>query len=262
MGAAVLIMGLVGCAPARMSLKPSFWKETQHKVGVATLAAPKLAAYRTGGQGLLDMAINSAMAGSLEAHLQSMDANKFATVADQYVEKLNERGLNARRLSQTVNPLVLQPFASESSGDFAERDMRPLAGKEDIDMLILLSLQQCGTTRNYYGFIPLGPPQALCVSKGEMIDLKTNQIAWRAYPELNDTILPVEGEWDQAPDYRNVTRAVDKAMSQAQVFLLEEFFGPSQRADSIRPACTDTPEFQNASLLEKTRILERCKQTQ
>jgi hypothetical protein len=239
MGAAVLIMGLVGCAPARMSLKPSFWKETQHKVGVATLAAPKLAAYRAGSEGLLDMAINSAMSGSLEAHLQSLDASKFAAVADQYVEKLNERGLNARRLSKTVNPLTMSPFTSEAPGEFAERDLRPLAEQEGIDMLILLSLQQCGTTRKYYGFIPLGPPEALCVSKGELIDLRTNQIAWRAYPEISEAILPVEGEWDQAPDYRNVTLAIDKAMTRAQVFLLEDFFGPSQRATSRPPRVSD-----------------------
>jgi len=234
LGAAVLITGLVGCAPARMSLKPSFWKETQLKVGVATLPAPKLAAYRAGSEGLLDMAINSAMTGSLEAHLQSMDASKFNTVADQYVEKLNERGLNARKLDKPVNPLTMQPFTSQSSGEFAERDLRPLADKEGLDMLILLSLQQCGTTRKYYGFIPLGPPEALCVSKGEMINLKTNEIQWRAYPEVQDALLPVSGEWDQAPDYRNVTVAVDKAMTRAQLFLLKEFFETAQRQATTR----------------------------
>jgi hypothetical protein len=260
LGAAALIMGLIGCAPARMSVKPSFWKETQLKVGVATMPAPKLAAYHAGSEGLLDAAINSAMAGSLEAHLQSLDTSKFATVADQYVEKLNERGLSARRLAKTVNPLTMQPFTEQSSSEFAERDMRPLAEKEGIDMLILLSLQQCGTTRDYYGFIPLGPPKALCVSKGEMIDLKTNQITWRAYPESKEATLPVEGEWDQAPDYRNVTRAVDRAMAQAQVFLVEDFFKTSQLAASSQPACTDTPEFRNASAVEKKRIIESCRQ--
>lgn len=228
LGAAAVIMSLIGCAPARMSLKPSFWKETQLKVGVATIPSQKMAAHRAGSEGLLDMAINSAMTGSLEAHLQSMDANKFATVADQYVEKLTERGLNARKLDKPVNPHVLQPFTAPGSGEYAEKDMRPLAGKEGIDMLIVLSLQQCGTIRKYYGFIPLGPPEAICVSKGEMINLKTNEIAWRAYPEMNEAILPIEGEWDQAPDYQNVTRAVDRAMSQAQLFLIKEFFGSAR----------------------------------
>ncbi|WNG23780.1 hypothetical protein F0U62_06875 [Cystobacter fuscus] len=233
MGAAVLIMSLIGCAPARMSLKPSFWKETQLKVGVATLPPQKFAAYRAGSEGLMDMAINSAMSDSLEAHLQRMDASKFAAVADQYVERLTERGLNARKLDKPVNPNLLRSFTAPGSGEFAEKDMRPLAEKEDIDMLILLSLQQCGTIRKYYGFIPLGAPEAICVSKGEMINLKTNEIAWRAYPEMSDAILPIEGDWDQAPDYRNVTRAVDRAMSQAQLFLLKEFFGSARSGAAV-----------------------------
>lgn len=233
MGAAVVVMSLIGCAPARMSVKPSFWKETQLKVGVATIPSQKMAAYRTGSQGLLDLAINSAMAGSLEAHLQTLDTNKFETVADQYVQQLTERGLNARKLARPVNPHALQPFTAQESGEFAEKDMRPLAEKEGIDMLILLSLQQCGTTRNYYGFIPLGAPEAICVSKGEMIDLKTNQIAWRAYPEVKEATLPIEGEWDQAPDYQNVTRAVDRAMTHAQQFLVRDFFGSARRGAAV-----------------------------
>ena len=154
LGVIALFMGLVGCAPTRVALKPSFWKETQYKVGVATVPAPKLAAYRSGSQGLLDIAITAAMAGSLEEHLQRLDANSIATMADPYVEKLNERGINARKLSRTVNPLTLPPFSSQSSGEFAERDMRPLAQQEGIDKLILLSLQQCGTSRAYSASSP------------------------------------------------------------------------------------------------------------
>lgn len=251
-GIVALIMGLVGCAPARVALRPSFWKETQYKVGIATAPPPQLAAYRSGNQGLLDMAINSAMAGSLEEHLQRLDASGFAAVADQYVEKLNERGINARKLSRTVNPLTLPPFSSPSSGEYAERDMRPLAAQEGIDKLILLSLQQCGTTRNYYGFIPLGAPKAYCVGKGEMIDLKTNQIEWRAYPEANDATQDVVGEWDEPPDFRNVTAAINRTMTRTQVLLFEDFFGPrtakpetwSQGLTTRQPASQSTASKQ------------------
>jgi hypothetical protein len=224
---AALLLGLVGCAPARVALKPSFWKDNPHRVGVATVAPPQLAAYKAGSQGLLDMAINSAMAGSLEEHLQRLDVSGFSTVADQYVKKLNERGINARRLAQTVAPLTFPEFTSSSSDEFAERDLRTLAGKEDLDMLILLSVQQCGTQRAYYGFIPLGPPQALCVSKGELIDLKTNQILWRTYQNNEQALQSVAGEWDEPPHFSNVTVAINQSLIQSQKFLVGEFFGPN-----------------------------------
>lgn len=277
-----LFMGLVGCAPARVALRPSFWKDTQSKVGVAAVPAPKLAAYRSGNQGLLDLVINEAMAGSLEAHLQHLDANGISSMTDHYVEKLNERGVNARKLSRTVNPLTFQPFTAPSSGEFAERDLRPLAQQEGIDKLILISLQQCGTSRAYYGFIPLGAPKAMCVGKGEMIDLKTNQIEWRAYPETNDATQDVVGEWDEPPDYRNVTAAINRTMTRTQVLLFEDFFGPrtarpetwsqglalhtassstaSQSTAPAKPGCTDTPEYRNASAVQKKQLLEACKQ--
>jgi len=227
---AVLVMGLVGCGPSRMALKPSFWTETQQKVGVATLPPPKLGAYRAGSQGLLDIAINSAMAGSLEAHLQTVDVSRFAAVADEYVARLNERGLNARKLAQPVDLTRMKPFTTGGSEKFAEKDLRPLAEKEQLDTLILLSLEQCGTMRPYYGFIPLGPPQALCVARGEMVDLKTNAILWRAIPEREQTLLPVAGEWDQPPDFRNVTASIQQSVNSAQAFLLKDFFEAGKAA--------------------------------
>jgi hypothetical protein len=140
-----------------MALKPSFWTETQHKVGVATLPPPKLGAYRAGGQGLLDMAINNAMSGSLEAHLQTVDVSRFAAVADEYVARLNERGLNARKLAQPVDLTRMKPFTTGGSEKFAEKDLRPLAEKEQLDTLILLSLEQCGTMRPTMASSPWGP---------------------------------------------------------------------------------------------------------
>jgi hypothetical protein len=247
LGAAVLVLCIVGCGPSRVALKPTFWKETQQTIGVTTVVAPKLGAYRAGGEGLLDMAINNAMSGSLEAHLQSLDASRFNVVADHYVAKLNERGFKARRLPGEVDPVKMAPFKAEGSGEFAAVDLRPLGQKEGVDKLILLSLQQCGTLRAYYGFIPLGAPQALCVSKGELIDVKTNQVEWRAFAEQANATVEIVGEWDAPPDFRNVTVAVEQAMKQAQVFVFEEFFGPrTARFQTPAPAvATETPAAQH-----------------
>ncbi len=232
---AVLVLGVVGCGPSRVALKPTFWNETEQTIGVTTVVAPQFGAHRAGSQGLLDMAINSAMSGTLEGHLQRMDASKFKEVADQYATKLQERGLKARRISEEVNPAKMVPFKAESSGEFAAVDLRPLGQKEGIDKLILLSIQQCGTVRAYYGFIPLGAPKGMCVSKGELIDMKTNQVEWRAFPEApQSTTVEILGEWDEPPDFKNVTVAVERAMLQSQVFLVEEFFGRTTSPQSPR----------------------------
>ena len=54
---------------------------------------------------------------------------------------------------------------------------------------------------------------------------------WRtmlvAQPE---STVPVEGSWDQAPDYPNLTAAVKKAIANAREFLFKDFFGEEQVA--------------------------------
>ena len=238
LGAAVLVTCTVACAPARIPVKQSFWKETQHKVGVTAMPAPQLAAHRTGGQGLLDVAINNAMSGSLEAHLQTVDVNKFGTVADQFVEQLSARGISARKLDAPPDITKLRKFKTDASGEFAEKDLRPLAEKEQIDTLVILSISQCGTMRPYYGFIPLDAPSAMCVSTGQMIDLKTNQIAWRTSMEADKATVKVSGNWDQPPDYRNVTKAIDTSVAKAQDFLVKDFLQGAPRAQAKAPTAS------------------------
>jgi hypothetical protein len=63
-----------------------------------------------------------------------------------------------------------------------------------------------------------------------MVDLKTNAILWRAIPEREQTLLPVAGEWDQPPDFRNVTASIQQSVSSAQAFLLKDFFEPGKAA--------------------------------
>lgn len=225
----LLVVLAAGCAPTRIALKPSFWEGAPRKIGLAVTPPPPLMALRAGGEGLLDMAINSAAAGSLEAHLQTLAAPRLEDVAGQYVEKLAARGAEARRLAEPIQLEALPPFRANSSGEFAERDLRPLGKREGIDTLILLRVQQCGTLRNYYGFIPLDAPKGFCMCRGEMIDLKTNEVIWRALPSAEDAAVEVSGEWDQPPDFANLSAAVAKAIRQAEQFLLTDFFGATSR---------------------------------
>jgi hypothetical protein len=52
-------------------------------------------------------------------------------------------------------------------------------------------------------------------------------------PGDEQATVKVEGEWDAPPGYRNITVAIDKAITQAQDFLLKDFFGPSPAKRSV-----------------------------
>jgi hypothetical protein len=119
--------------------------------------------------------------------------------------------------------------AAGASGEFFDKDLRTLAEKESIDLLLLLSVNRFGTIRSYYGFVPLGSPQGLCQDSGRLIDLRTNQLMWRTTAAEKDSMVPAAGAWDQPPDYPNLTAAIQNAIANAQSFLFNDFFTEPQK---------------------------------
>lgn len=212
-----------GCGVSNIALNSSFWGNKEVKVGVAVAKYPVPGAFRSGSEGLLDAAINASAAGDLRSHLEALDISEFGTVVDSFVVKLNERGLKAKKIAQPIDLEKLSVFDAKSSKT-TEKDMRPLAAQENIDVLILLSATKVGTTRNYYGFIPLGSPEGVCGCTGQMIDLKTNNLDWLAMIDESKVTVSVLGDWDQPPDFKNVTDAVHAAINKARKELATEFF--------------------------------------
>jgi hypothetical protein len=259
--AAALITCSVGCANPRRAVSPDFWKDSRRKIGVAITPPPPLTVHQqniyTGnllGDALAEILI-AAMNMNVGPHLTTLDAKRFAGVVDPFVQQLGARGFDARALPGPVVLSELKPFKTRSP-DFAEMDLRPLGQQAQVDTLILLSLVECGAT------VTLGAPSGLCVSTGQMVDLATNRLMWRALMDTMDGTVRVEGEWNQAPDFPNLTAAIYKAIDQAQGFLVKDFFKTPEalgRAPRIRPGCTDTSEYRLASAAEKKRMLEDCR---
>ncbi|HEX5744770.1 MAG TPA: hypothetical protein VFZ09_00925 [Archangium sp.] len=248
-----------GCVPARVSLRQDFWKDSRHTVGVAVGQMPPLHVYPLPEaeaaamgplQGAVYMEIRHQKTGTLESHLQLVDVSRFGAVADHYVEKLQALGFSARKLSGPVNMESLPPFQAKESGEFARKDMRSLAQQEGIDMLVLLSVDRCGTK-----MLPFWEMEAMCVASGELIDLRTNRVEWRARMEEEEGTKPIK-EWNQAPDFPGVSKSLGEAVTQAQQYLVRDFFRGTPGAPP--PGCSETPEFRAASAVEKKRLLSEC----
>jgi hypothetical protein len=257
-----------GCAPARVSLRQDFWKEPEHKIGIAVGQMPALHVYplpeeEAAAMGVLQamvyMEIRKGKTGALESHLQLIDVSRFGQVADRYVEKLQALGFTARKLTQAPDMESMPPFQAKESGEFARRDLRPLASQEGIDMLILLSMGRCGTLVR-----PFWEMDAMCVASGELINLKTNRVEWRLRMQEEEGVMAIKGDWNQAPDFPAVTQSLGEAVTQAQQILVRDFFQGSAQGSARssvgepQPRCTETPEFRAASAVEKKRLLMEC----
>jgi len=218
---------VTACAPRRIPLDPGYLRDTSRKIGVALTRPPVLAAHRAGAQGLLDMAINSAVDGNLESHLKTMGVGPLDGLADACVERLKGRGLEARK----IDPERLTAYRSLGFETPRPSDLRVLARNEGVDAIILLT-PRCGTIRSYYGFIPLTPPSGYCAFTGKLIDLKTGRTEWAGGFEGEEATIAAAGEWDQAPDYPNLTVAIQQAMTRAHDSMLAELFGHYEPAVS------------------------------
>jgi hypothetical protein len=218
---------LSGCAPARVAVKPDFWEQRTAKIGVALAPVPVASTHKAGAQGLLDSAINAAMAGDLSARLEKFDASAFEPIRAEFAEELGRRGMAAKAIPGPLKVDELPDAKVEAEG-WHKKEFGPIGQKEDVDYLVLLSVRRLGTLRSYYGFIPLGAPKGFVEVTGQMVETKTNKILWQVTSEELASTVEVAEPWDQAPDFPNVTGALQKALDNGMDYLKKEYFAAAK----------------------------------
>jgi uncharacterized protein (UPF0335 family) len=226
--AGLLALMLVGCASVQqpVSLNPSFWENRQQTVGVAMTTSTPPTATMLGQQGLLDIVINRGNAKSLIGFLEQMEIARLKTIVKEFSDQLAARGFNVKTIDEPIDISKLDKFSGQSGETpFAKLDFRKLK-TDDMDKLIVISVNRVGTVRNYYGFIPLDAPQADLSLTGQMVDLSNNQLLWYT---VESKTMPIPEPWDQAPSFENVSGAVLANVDQGLESFQQSFFaGPVQ----------------------------------
>ena len=220
-----LLSGCVTITP-NFSATQEFWGDKDGKVvGVAIAKTPIPAAYKQGNQGLLDVAINSAMATDLEAHLVKLEVLRIDKLADEVSMYLRNKGFLVKRIKSPIDASALKAFEkgenAPANAYFPKLDYRPLKAEVGIDKLVVLSLNQLGTIRSYYGFVPLNAPSGISSVSGQAINLSSNRLEWNH--AVTQVVPNTEGEWDVPPDYPSLTKAVYTAYDRSRTMLYQQF---------------------------------------
>ncbi|OQX28611.1 MAG: hypothetical protein B0D92_07990 [Spirochaeta sp. LUC14_002_19_P3] len=168
------------------------------------------------------MAINELAAGSLEAHLATMNTESFNETADIFVEKLNALGFNAEKIDSaiTLDP-VDNKISSSNKKKYYSFDFNSIPNSQQYDEIIFLYLEKAGSIRAYYGFIPTTPPNGYSKVSGMLVKVSDSELLWLAEQE---EIVKVDKLWEQPPDYPNVTLVVEEAIESAKNYLIDNFF--------------------------------------
>lgn len=215
---AIVFLLLGGCASPNVPLNQSFWKHKEH-VKVAKIKPVRAHLYKSGPQGLLDMGLNDAVTHSFEKYLENYRLSNMLSISDDFSKRLKAHHVKAS--SYPVIDVDYLPRSGEDKKSFAARKYTQFAKKIGNDKLLVVTANSIGAIRKYYAFIPLDAPKAICELEGRLINVKNNKILWRY---TSSVTLPVDGKWDQPPNYPNFTRALNKAIYLSKSELLDNFF--------------------------------------
>jgi hypothetical protein len=155
-----------------------------------------------------------------------MEIARLKTIVKEFSDQLAARGFNVKTIDEPIDIGKLDKFSVQSGETpFAKLDFRKLK-TDDMDKLIVISVNRVGTVRNYYGFIPLDAPQADLSLTGQMVDLSNNHLLWYT---VESKTMPIPEPWDQAPGFENVSGAVLANVDQGLESFQQSFFaGPVQ----------------------------------
>ena len=90
--------------------------------------------------------------------------------------------------------------------------------------LLILSMTAVGTTRGYYGPVPLGEPTAQTTVKALVVNLDTNQVEWFTTATSSKVI---EKPWDEGDKkWPNLTNAVYTSAEESNKLIKTELTTP------------------------------------
>lgn len=214
---------LGGCTAVQqpVPMDDALWSEKQEVIGIALVDVPKPAVVLAGQQGLLDYAVNSGLAAALRSKVETWEVSSFSEVPKQVAEEISARGYKTKLLEAPIALAELQETKSKLG--YAKRDFTPLKQEHQIDKLVVIALVNAGTFRTYYGMIPTSKPVAQINTLTQVIDLDDNRLL---YYQPNTQNRSAEGDWDEKPEYPNLTNAFYQALDATEQDVIAPFRAP------------------------------------
>jgi len=221
---AVASWSLASCA-SRIPVSQNFWQHRNAKVAVAVSTATNQGYfYKEGNQGLLDIAINSAVTNGPNKALKNVKPDSFRQIKGQFAAELKKRGINAVEVKDDLKIKDFPKLQGGAPGD-PGKDYSRVLDAYQADYLVVLNLNGYGSIRQYYGFLPLNSPSGYANATGFMVKRGESKPLWYTGIGLqNRSMAPVRGPWDQGPEFKNLIEATHQAISNSRTNLAGDFF--------------------------------------
>ncbi|RYZ74484.1 MAG: hypothetical protein EOP09_00345 [Proteobacteria bacterium] len=220
---AAAFLSLVSChlsAP----VPPEFWSDKNAKVAVAVSVRDGAKfIHRTGGGDF--PARNHAAAGALGR----VKADDFRATRGKFAAELRKRGF--RNVEEVKGDIDWRGFPPVGHNQLmAGRDYSSLMAARNADYLVILSLNEYGVTQRALGSVIVGTvgvaaPWGSAQTTGVMVRRGGGKAVWFTGPVAGMQSTEVEENWNQAPNYPALVKAVHEVQKVSGEFLIHEFFG-------------------------------------
>ena len=219
-----ILVSLVGCAsvqqPVSFNLKP----ESNLSIGVVQVASPEPGAQYTGNIGLLDLAIIAAANGGLNKHLKTQEfASDYQSLPKEVGKILESQGYKVVMIDKDIDAKAGAKFKNPQKG-VNKTDFSKYKTEYGISHLLVLKMPMVGTTRSYYGPVPLTEPTAQAIINAMVVDLQSNKLEWYTTATSSKVI---EKPWDEGDKkWPNLTNSVFTAVDEATKLIKTELENP------------------------------------
>jgi len=233
----VLVALLSGCAtPMKNIPAPPDFMTQKASIGIIFLTTyehPKSTArfYNLGGQGLLDIAINKAIAKNL---IDRLDKEQMVPLVKKFYlntfgEAFSHEGFEVKIIDTAYDHeslVKLEKDKSIKTKAFRFRsstfDFRPISEELHTDYLMVLEIYSFGVGRSYYGFFPMGPPKGWTALRCYLVETRSNKVVSQ---QFSTSLEGAKGEWDEPPEYSNLINAVAGSFEKSADEVFIAFFG-------------------------------------
>jgi len=213
----ILVSGCVSI-PLKEIKVPSNFMAKKGKIGIIWVKKdekPTADFYQTGGQGLLDIAVNNLIATTLRQCLQKEELapliKKF--YLNPFGEGFSLEGFEVKTIDSGYD---LKKYKKIS-------DQRQIAKEIEVDYLIILEILSFGIGRSYaLGIIPTIQPQGLTNLRCYLIDSSSDEIIAQ---HISKNLESSQGEWDEPPEYPNLMKAMLASFEKSIDECFLAFFG-------------------------------------
>lgn len=164
-----------------------------------------------------------------ERYLETFNFERFFRIRVEFVLRLMEQGYKVKEIPYIIQPKAIPNFWFGKYTDYTE-----IAKKEGVTTLIVFSFAQGlsheydergNITKTYAVFYAGAFMERMRKGKLRVLTpIRFRKLLWESGVPDELCFVPIEGKWNDPPNYPAFTEALNKAMDNAREYLVNDFF--------------------------------------